>query len=120
MKLHIDSDNAVPPFKQIVEQITEAVKDGKLPTGSQLPSVRDLATQLGVAANTAAKAYRLLEENQVVETKGRLGTFTKGKNELSQQAHLKATKFVAEIRSLGLSDKEISELVAQVINLTVR
>jgi DNA-binding transcriptional MocR family regulator len=58
----------------IASDVEEAVSTGALPPGAELPAIRDLATQLGVNANTVAAAYRLLRERGAVETAGRRGT----------------------------------------------
>lgn len=58
----------------IAASIEAAITHGRLVPGTQLPPVRDLATQLGVNANTAASAYRLLRDRGTVETRGRNGT----------------------------------------------
>ncbi len=60
--------------KEIAESIERAVTSGELPPGALLPSVRDLAAQLGVAPNTAAAAYRALRDRGIVTTAGRRGT----------------------------------------------
>ena len=73
--LSVDPDSSEPPFRQLKNQILEAVRRGALTPGTRLPAVRSLATEVGVAANTAAKVYRELEEGGVLEGRGRSGTF---------------------------------------------
>jgi DNA-binding transcriptional MocR family regulator len=58
----------------ISESIEAGVRDGELAAGAQLPPVRDLAGQLGVAAGTVAAAYQALRQRGVIETAGRNGT----------------------------------------------
>ncbi|MFY9765724.1 MAG: GntR family transcriptional regulator, partial [Mycobacterium sp.] len=58
----------------IATDIEEAISAGALAPGAELPPIRELAAQLGVNANTAAAAYRLLRERGAVETAGRRGT----------------------------------------------
>lgn len=58
----------------IAASIEAAITHGRLTPGSRLPPVRDIADQLGVNANTAASAYRLLRDRGTVETRGRHGT----------------------------------------------
>jgi DNA-binding transcriptional MocR family regulator len=58
----------------IATDIEEAISAGALAPGAALPPIRELAAQLGVNANTAAAAYRLLRERGAVETAGRRGT----------------------------------------------
>lgn len=58
----------------IAASIEAAISAGSLTPGDALPPVRELANQLGVNANTAAAAYRLLRDRGAVETAGRRGT----------------------------------------------
>ena len=60
--------------ESIAASIEAAISAGSLAPGDALPPVRDLAGQLGVNANTAAAAYRLLRDRGAVETAGRRGT----------------------------------------------
>lgn len=74
MKFVIDSDSSVAPFQQICDQVVGGVRTGVLATGMRLPTVRGLAAELGLAVNTVAKAYKQLEAEGHVETRGRAGT----------------------------------------------
>src|ERR1700722_2125181 len=58
----------------IASDVEEAISTGALAPGAELPPIRELAAQLGINANTAAAAYRLLRERVAVETAGRRGT----------------------------------------------
>jgi DNA-binding transcriptional regulator YhcF (GntR family) len=60
--LRIDLDSAVPAYRQIVDGLRILLVNGKLAPGSELPSVRRMALDLGVHFNTVAEAYRLLAE----------------------------------------------------------
>jgi DNA-binding transcriptional MocR family regulator len=60
--------------ESIAADVEEAISEGRLAPGGALPPIRDLAAQLGVNANTAAAAYRLLRDRGAVETAGRRGT----------------------------------------------
>lgn len=73
--LRVDVKAGKPLFDQLRTQVIDGVRAGALPPGTRLPTVRDLAGQLGVAANTVARAYRELESAAIVETRGRFGTF---------------------------------------------
>ena len=66
--------SGVPPYEQIRSQIQRLVESGELLRGARLPTVRRLAADLGIAPNTVARAYRELETDGVVETRGRAGT----------------------------------------------
>lgn len=70
----VDLSSAVPPYEQIRTQIATLIRLGELPDGSRLPSVRALATDLGVAAGTVARAYKELESSGLVLSRRRAGT----------------------------------------------
>ena len=72
--VRVDPASDEPPFWQVRRQLSEAIVDGRLPVGTKLPPIRALAEQLGLAANTVARAYRELEVAGLVLTRGRLGT----------------------------------------------
>ena len=65
----------MPPFEQLRTRIAALAASGELPAGTRLATVRQLATDLGLATNTVARAYRELEADGVVATEGRRGTF---------------------------------------------
>src|SRR5438045_1348229 len=60
MIVSVDLDSPLPPYEQIRAQITTMAASGVLPPGSRLPAIRQLAAALGLAASTAARAYRTL------------------------------------------------------------
>ena len=74
MILDVDPQSAVPPYEQLRAQVTGLVTTGGLPPGTRLPSIRQLAGDLGLAPGTVARAYRELEAAGVVATRGRHGT----------------------------------------------
>jgi GntR family transcriptional regulator len=61
-KIRIDLNSQVPAYRQIVDAVRVLLVDGTLPPGSDLPSVRRLAMELGVHFNTVGEAYRTLAE----------------------------------------------------------
>lgn len=64
----------VPPYEQIRSQISSIITSGSLKPGERLPTVRNLATDLGVAAGTVARAYKELEHEGLIESRRRHGT----------------------------------------------
>lgn len=101
----VDHDGPVPPFEQVKQLVIEAVDGGGLPPGAKLPPVRALATQLGLAANTVARAYKELEALGVVATRGRAGTVVLGAG-TDRAAREAAASFASTVRNLGLSNEE--------------
>jgi GntR family transcriptional regulator len=76
--LEVDARSPVPPYEQLREQVTAMVLGGRLARGDRLPSIRQLANDLGLAGGTVARAYRELESDGVVVTRGRHGTVIEG------------------------------------------
>lgn len=74
MMLEVDPRSAVPPYEQVRQQVGTLVQGGMLTIGTRLPAIRQLANDLGLAPGTVARAYRELEADGVVETRGRHGT----------------------------------------------
>jgi DNA-binding transcriptional regulator YhcF (GntR family) len=114
IRLRVDPDSATPPFDQLKQQLTALVDTGALPPGEKLPTVRALAAELGLAANTVARAYRELEAEGVVQTRGRAGTFVSGGG-VDRAAREAAVAYVREARSLGLGDDEVVALVRRAL-----
>jgi DNA-binding transcriptional regulator YhcF (GntR family) len=104
MMLLIDPTSAAAPFEQLRIQILDAVRTGGLAAGTKLPTVRKLADDLGLAPGTVARAYRELERDEVIETRGRHGTFVAATGDPTQrQAQAAATAFAERVHQLGLS-----------------
>jgi len=76
--LEIDPRSPVAPYEQLRQQVTAHVLGGGLALGDRLPSIRQLANDLGIAGGTVARAYRELESDGVVTTHGRHGTVVAG------------------------------------------
>ncbi|MBO6505321.1 MAG: GntR family transcriptional regulator [Kordiimonadaceae bacterium] len=106
-----------PIFKQIVDGLRMEIAQGNLPTGTKLPSVRGLAMQLTINANTVAKAYAELTSQGLLEARQGLGLFVSEPRQLlseeEQEKRLTGAvdAFANEIAYLEFSDQEILERV---------
>ncbi|WP_262058341.1 GntR family transcriptional regulator [Streptomyces sp. STR69] len=110
LKIHIDDSAA--PYEQIRAQISEQARSGALPVGHRLPTVRGLAESLGLAANTVAKAYRALETDGVIETRGRNGTLIAAAGSAAErEAALAAQAYAEKVRRLGLTREDAAAAV---------
>ena len=113
MELVIDTSDSLPVFAQLIEQIKKAVLSGELSPGSALPSIRQLANDLGLNHNTVAKAYRLLERDSVIQTKGYRGTFIHPNAKVNSTVDLNAwvmsklSEAIKAFRESGVTDSEI-------------
>lgn len=107
LKIAVDLDSATAPYEQLRAQLSEQARSGDLPVGYRLPTVRGLAGELGLAANTVAKAYRALEADGVIETRGRNGTFVAAAGDAAaRNAATAAQEYAEHARRLGLSEAD--------------
>jgi DNA-binding transcriptional regulator YhcF (GntR family) len=121
MILRLDPASHVPPFEQIRAQIAEQARSGVLPVHHRLPPVRRLAADLGLAANTVARAYRELEQSGVVETRGRHGTYVRAPDtDTGDEAKQAAADYARRIAALGLSAERGLVLARAALGLHVR
>jgi DNA-binding transcriptional regulator YhcF (GntR family) len=118
MDIRIDHDADQPPYEQVRTQIADLAATGTLTAGTRLPPVRQLATDLGLAANTVARAYRELEQAGLVETRGRLGTIiTARAARVPIEAQKAAIRYVQHTTSLGISPETALDLVRAALQL---
>ena len=105
--------SAVPPYEQIRSQIAGLIAAGSLTPESRLPTVRDLASDLGVAVGTVQRAYRELEAEGLVRSRRRHGTTVAPATDTNEDATVRrlAHTFVGSARQSGLSDAAILDLV---------
>jgi DNA-binding transcriptional regulator YhcF (GntR family) len=102
--LTINTSSATPPYEQLRVQFMEQVRSGELAAGTRLPTVRRLAEDLGLAPNTVARAYRELESDGFIETRGRNGSFVNAQGDVAeQQGQLAARAFADRMKQLGVA-----------------
>ena len=103
MILAVDPASHVPPYEQVRAQVEALADAGALVPGTRLPTVRRLADDLGLAANTVARAYRELEQAGVVVTRGRNGTFVAVRGQdREREAAVAAQQYVRRLRELDV------------------
>ncbi|TRW43357.1 GntR family transcriptional regulator [Georgenia yuyongxinii] len=106
----VDSASPVPPYEQVRAQLAAQITAGRLQAGTRLPTVRQLASDLGLAVNTVARVYRELEQAGAVLTKGRSGTFV-ADDDAEHAAKAAAAAYAARAKELGLGQKRALDLV---------
>ena len=112
MIVEVDTDSAVPPFEQIRQQLATMIGAGVLDVGAQLPPIRQLAADLGLATNTVARAYRELESEGLVVSRVRHGTTVAdgvpglSRAEVRRRLAEAARTYVAATRQLGVDPDE--------------
>lgn len=110
--ISIDLGSAVPPYEQIRTQISSLIAVGSLAAGTRLPTVRSLASDLGIAAGTVARAYRELEQAGLIETRRRNGTIVVGRHDagtppsgaVNADVVAAVDRYIAEGQAAGLDD----------------
>ena len=117
LKITLDGAAGSPaPYEQLRAQIADRARSGKLPAGFKLPTVRGLAEELGLAANTVAKAYRALEADGVIETRGRNGTFVAAAGEgAAREAAGAAQAYAERAHRLGLTREQAVEAATEAL-----
>jgi len=110
----IHDADPTPPFEQIRAQLADQIRTGLLDAGQRLPSVRQLAADLGLAAGTVARAYTALESEDLIETSRSTGTRVRAGRTVAPLARTAAREFVASVAGSGLSlDDAISAVRAE-------
>jgi DNA-binding transcriptional regulator YhcF (GntR family) len=110
--LVVDSDLETPPYQQVLAQIRAAIERGELLPDSPLPTVRQLAGDLGIAPNTVARAYAELQSDGWLVGDGRRGTRVAGQVPINRRSRLRSLreateKFVLSLRHRGFTSAEI-------------
>jgi GntR family transcriptional regulator len=116
LSFHIDATHPTPLHHQLARAIRFAIATGKLALGDQLPTVRQLAVDLRINANTVAKVYAELERTGVLETRRGVGTFVKARHfeaarEKDRERELRELEdhFLGKAAHLGFSAREASD-----------
>jgi len=121
MWFHIVPGSGKPIYRQIMDQVKQAVAGGTLAAGDQLPSIRELALQLAINPNTVARAYDELERQAVLETQQGRGTFVAGRprpEPLAERRRRLATlvrRLLVEAHHLNLDAGEVSAVFHEVV-----
>lgn len=116
LRFRLDTKSGVPPYMQLVQQVTHALRMGILEVGDQLPTVKDVVGSIAINPNTVLKAYRELEHAGYVEGRPGIGTFVTrqppGPSVGTQAALLRSlSRWVDKARSVGLDDESIDALL---------
>lgn len=118
IEFHLDPRSGVPTYRQLVQQVKQALQVGLLQPGDQLPKVKDVVAKLVINPNTVLKAYRQLDIEGIVEGRRGKGTFIVAdlpspaplENHESVQRAL--ARWVESARAAGLDEEGIAALFA--------
>jgi len=116
--LAVDPADKTPVYAQLERGIRSAIATGRLAVGDQLPTVRQLAVDLRVNANTVAKVYAFLERAGVLETRRGVGTFVAAHTPSPQEEALRKTelsrlvdRFLAELTHHGFHVDDVMPVI---------
>lgn len=114
LNIQLDFRSGLPIYIQIMEQIRQRVASGDLQQGDQLPTVRQLATDLRINWNTVARAYKLLDEAGLISTQQGRGTYIweAPSEETTQRLRRESLegltkKYLAEAKRLGYTPYDV-------------
>ena len=116
LDINLDYQSRIPIYEQIVNNIEKYVAVGILREKSQIPSIRELANNLGINPNTVKKAYDILENRGVIMTISTKGTFISNntkmvlENKIDNEINLIKDK-IRELENMGISKKEIMKSI---------
>jgi len=116
LPIKLSQASGVPYYRQIVDQVSELIRSGELPTGVQLPSVRDLAKGLLVSLITVRRAYSDLENADLIVLRQGYGTYvaddieTASKEQILAEARAALAEAVSRARRLGITTQEVRSL----------
>jgi len=118
MNIELDFRSGIPIYVQLVEQIKRLVDSGELKPGDQLPTVRQLATEVRVNFNTIARSYRILDEAGFISTQHGRGTYILGPVENGDADQLRTAslegltrRYLKDAELLGCSLEEINAMI---------
>lgn len=115
MIIRIDELSDVPIYQQLRNQIVMGISSGELKSGEQLPTVRNLALEMGINTMTVSKAYQLLKTEGYIMTDrkngARIRTEIKKESSISDANKTELKRIVSEARISGVEKQEFIDLV---------
>jgi GntR family transcriptional regulator len=119
--MKIDLKSGIPIYMQIVEQVKLSALFGRYRIGDRLPPVRELALELRINPNTVAKAYQILKDENIIDSRPGGGNFIS--LEEKNSAAMRETMLSSELKTLidkadtlGLDRTRLSEIFHQLLN----
>lgn len=110
---NIDLQSRTPIYEQLYKKVVELVLKGELSPNDKLPSVRELAKELGVNPNTVSKAFQLLERDKVIYSLAGRGSFVSNvsTDSVKETALEDFDRAVAEALNVGIPKKELTDRI---------
>jgi DNA-binding transcriptional regulator YhcF (GntR family) len=118
-RFRLDGSSGVPPYLQLVHQVRQSLLLGYLREGDQLPTVKDVASDLTINPNTVVKAYRQLEHEGLAGGRPGQGTFITGtltdpSHDASAALRLSLEQWFRDAERAGLGEETVTALIAVV------
>ena len=116
MRIIISNQSELPIYAQIKEQLREQILNGQIPEGTTLPSIRQLAKEVGVSVITTTRAYSDLEAEGFIATMQGKGSVVLSKdNSMVREQYLMRieeglTTAIETARAMGLSEEELRDI----------
>lgn len=115
MIIRIDELSDIPIYMQLRNQIVMGISSGELKAGEQLPTVRNLALEMGINSMTVSKAYQLLKTEGYIMTDkkngARIRTEIKKEAYISDANKTELKRIVSEARISGVDKQELIDLI---------
>lgn len=117
IRFSLDAASGVPFYRQIIQQIEQAILARRLEPGDRLPTIRALAIELKINPNTIAKAYGELEIRGIVTTQVGSGTYVSDKRidmeeaERTKKLEAAVARFIRDMEALGMDRAGMLDLV---------
>ena len=115
----LDPRDRTPIYAQLEQGIRAAIATGRLASGAQLPTVRQLAVDLRINANTVARVYGDLERSGVLETRRGVGSFVSStpaqaqpKRDKDRRLSTFVTRVLADVAAAGFTAQELLDALA--------
>ena len=115
----LDPRDRTPIYAQLEQGIRAAIATGRLASGAQLPTVRQLAVELRINANTVARVYGDLERSGVLETRRGVGSFVSStpaqaqpKRDKDRRLSTFVTRMLADAAAAGFTAQELLDALA--------
>ena len=122
MRIIISNQSELPIYAQIKEQLKEQILNGQIPEGTTLPSIRQLAKEVGVSVITTTRAYSDLEAEGFIATMQGKGSVVLSKdNDVVREQYLMRieeglTTAIETARMMGLPEKELTEIFRNLLH----
>jgi GntR family transcriptional regulator len=116
IQFRLDRQSGLPAYRQLVDQVRQALRMGVLRPGDQLPTVRNVVEQIAINPNTVHRAYLELEQQGLIEGQAGLGTFVRrslpGITPQDRALQRRLEAWFRAAHAAGLYDEAIDALIA--------